>query len=168
ISKLRIERLWQDVWTAVTNVFYHALHTLENEGYLDLSSTTHIFACHYVFLPRLQNNLDNFREGWDNHPIQTEQNLTPNQLWDVGQMQNPIADPDNAEVPVIDWEEDISRQDNGHTGVTVPILQSPLNPEQMEQLRSAIDPMGPSDSLGMDIYISTVQFVESLIEMVDG
>ncbi|CAM4571446.1 unnamed protein product [Leuciscus chuanchicus] len=146
---------------AVTNVFYHALHTLENEGYLDLSSTTHIFACQYVFLPRLQNNLDNFREGWDNHPIQTEQNLTPNQLWDVGQMQNPIADPDNA-------EEDISRQDNGHTGVTVPILQSPLNPEQMEQLRSAIDPMGPSDSLGMDIYISTVQFVESLIEMVDG
>lgn len=83
---------------AVTNVFYHALHTLENEGYLDLSSTTHIFACHYVFLPHLQNNLDNFREGWDNHPIRTEQNLTPNQLWDVGQMQNPIADPDNAEV----------------------------------------------------------------------
>lgn len=52
--------------------------------------------------------------------------------------------------------------------MTVPILQSPLNPEQMEQLRSAIDPMGPSDSLGMNIYISTVQFVESLIEMVDG
>jgi len=54
-------------------------------------------------------------------------------------------------IPVIDWEEDISRQDNGHTRVTVPLLQSPLNPEQMEQLRSAIDPMGPSDSLGMDI-----------------
>lgn len=58
----------------VTSVFYHALHSL------DLSSTVHLFCCHYVFLPRLQSNLDIFRQGWDNHQMRMEQNLTQSAL----------------------------------------------------------------------------------------
>lgn len=58
----------------------HCLHTLEEGGLLDLSSSLDLFCCHYVFLPRLQASLDTFRETWDNHPIRTEQNMTPQQL----------------------------------------------------------------------------------------
>ena len=90
----RIERLWRDIWMGVTNVFYHIFHMLEEEGLLDLSNATHFFCLHYVFLPRLEENLNVFREGWDNHPLRTEQNLTPNQLWEVGQMQHPIPNPE--------------------------------------------------------------------------
>ncbi|CAL8376044.1 unnamed protein product [Arctogadus glacialis] len=43
------------------------------------------FCCHYVFIPRLQARLDEFRDGWDNHPLSTEGNRTPNQLWFLGQ-----------------------------------------------------------------------------------
>ena len=42
----------------------------------------------------LQRALDVFREGWDNHPLRTENNMTPNQLREVGQLQHPIADPE--------------------------------------------------------------------------
>nr|XP_055057120.1 uncharacterized protein LOC129441490 [Misgurnus anguillicaudatus] len=90
VHNQRIERLWRDLWMGVTSLFYQILHTLEDEDMLDLTSTLHLFCCHYVFLPRLQENLDVFREGWDNHPLRTEQNLTPNQLWEVGQMEHPI------------------------------------------------------------------------------
>lgn len=89
----RIERLWRDVYMCVSNIFYCVLHTLEEEGHLDLTNEIHLFCCHYVFIPRLQVSLDVFRDGWDNHPLSSEQNLSPNQLWEVGQMLCPVPDP---------------------------------------------------------------------------
>ncbi|KAG5262228.1 hypothetical protein AALO_G00293600 [Alosa alosa] len=35
VHNQRIERLWRDVWTSVTNVYYDVLHSLEKNGYLD-------------------------------------------------------------------------------------------------------------------------------------
>lgn len=67
---------------------------LEAEGHLDLANVTHFFCLHFVFLPRLQLSLDLFRQGWDNHALRTEQNMTPNQLWELGQIQHPIHDPE--------------------------------------------------------------------------
>lgn len=61
---------------------------------MDISNSLHLFCCHYVFLPRLQANLDVFRHGWDNHPLTSEQNRTPNQLWEVGQMVHEVVDPE--------------------------------------------------------------------------
>ena len=90
----RIERLWRDVFMSVTGVYYNILHSLEEENMLDISNIIHIFCCHYIFLTRIQASLDVFREAWDNHPIRTEENVTPHQLWQVGQALNPIADPD--------------------------------------------------------------------------
>ncbi|KAK0143542.1 hypothetical protein N1851_018378 [Merluccius polli] len=89
-----IERLWRDVFMSVTGVYYNILHSLEDQHQLDISSILHIFCCHYVFLPRIQASLDVFSEAWDNHSIRTEQNLTPNQLWHVGQSLNPVVDPE--------------------------------------------------------------------------
>ncbi|XP_073721934.1 uncharacterized protein [Misgurnus anguillicaudatus] len=94
VHNQRIERLWRDVWTAVTNVYYDVLHALEEGGHLDISDLTHLFCCHYVFLPRLQDDLNLFRNTWDNHPIRTEGNMTPNQLWVMGSIRNPVPEPD--------------------------------------------------------------------------
>lgn len=73
-------------------------HSLEEDGLLDLSNIAHLFSCHYAFLPRLQVSLDIFSHGWDNHPLRTEGNLTPNQLWEMGNIQHAMAEPQNAEV----------------------------------------------------------------------
>ncbi|XP_039530305.1 uncharacterized protein LOC120480945 isoform X1 [Pimephales promelas] len=86
VHNQRIERLWRDVWCAVTTIYYSVLHSLEDDGFFDLSNNMHLFSCHYVFLPRIQASLDAFHNGWDNHPIQTEGNMTPNQLWEMGSM----------------------------------------------------------------------------------
>ncbi len=94
----RIERLWRDVWMAVSNVYYEVLHSLEDEGLLDPSDSIHLFCAQHVFLPRLQRDLNVFRVGWDNHPLRTEQNLSPQHLWTMGLLQNPVDAPDLAEV----------------------------------------------------------------------
>lgn len=91
----RIEILWRDIYKAVTNVFYSVLHTLE-EGNLDPFNELHLFCCHYVFIPRLQASIVVFCDGWDDHPLKSEQYLSQNQLWEMGQMQCP--DPDVSSV----------------------------------------------------------------------
>lgn len=90
----RIERLWRDVRMCVTGVYYDILHRLEDCGYLEISNFTHLFCCHCFFLPRIQASLNAFRNAWDSHSLRTENNLTPNQLWEVGQYQNPIDNPE--------------------------------------------------------------------------
>ncbi|XP_033941724.1 uncharacterized protein [Pseudochaenichthys georgianus] len=107
VHNQRIERLWRDMWTAVTVIYYDALHYLEEEGFLNIGNATHLFCCHYVFLPRLQDDLDTFRSGWANHPIRTEGHMTPNQLWELGRIHHPIPVSDNMEgvdIPQIEWE----------------------------------------------------------------
>ena len=83
---------------AVSNVHYEVLHSLEDEGVLDPSDSIHLFCAQHVFLPRLQRDLNVFRMGWDNHPLRTERNLSPHQLWTMGLLHNPIDVPDLAEV----------------------------------------------------------------------
>ncbi|KAJ7986673.1 hypothetical protein DPEC_G00342320 [Dallia pectoralis] len=97
VHSQRIERLWRDVWMAVSNLYYGLLHSLEEEGMLDPSDSVHLFCAQHVFLPRLQEDLDTFTDGWDNHPLRTEQNLSPNQLWAMGHLQHPVNAPDISE-----------------------------------------------------------------------
>ena len=78
------------------------MHSLEEEGYLDLSNYIHIFCVGYVFLPRLRADLQHFTESWNNHPLSTVTNLTPHQLWQIGMLQTPVSEPDYAEVCVCD------------------------------------------------------------------
>uniref|UniRef100_A0A9J7Y1B1 Integrase core domain-containing protein n=1 Tax=Cyprinus carpio carpio TaxID=630221 RepID=A0A9J7Y1B1_CYPCA len=165
VHNQRIERLWRDLFMSVTGVYYNILHSLEDEHLLDISNVLHIFCCHYVFLPRIQASLDVFSDAWDNHPIRTEQNLTPNQLWQVGQALNPVADPDSEGIPIpeIQWEES-GYTNEPHTGVNIPELDSPLLDLEMIALQDNMDPLQQSDCFGADIYLNTVQYVENLIE----
>lgn len=95
---LRVERLWRDVWTAVTSSYYNVLHSLEEEGLIDLSNAVHLFCVRYVFIPRIHTDLQHFIEMWNCHPLRTEGNLSPNQLWNIGMLQAPVSEPDFAEV----------------------------------------------------------------------
>ncbi|KAF1385373.1 hypothetical protein PFLUV_G00107080 [Perca fluviatilis] len=141
---------------SVTGVYYNILHSLEDEHQLDISNVLHTFCCHYVFLPRIQASLDVFSDAWDNHPIRTEQNLTPNQLWQVGQALNPVADSDSEGIPIpeIQWEES-GYTNEPHSGVNIPELDSPLLDLEMIALRDNMDPLQQSDCFGR-IYTSTL------------
>ncbi|XP_073727850.1 uncharacterized protein [Misgurnus anguillicaudatus] len=161
---LRIERLWRDVWTAVTSVYYNVLHYLEEDNYLNIADQTHPFCCHYTVLPRLQDDLNFFRDGWDNHPLRTEHNMSPNQLWELGQFHYPVDDPPNEEemnIAEIDWESSGLPPDE-NVGVNVPTVQCPLTPEQLTALKETVDPRSPSQFYGIDIYMAAVQFCQAL------
>ena len=93
VHNQRIERLWRDLYNGCICLFYTFFHFLEDLLLLDPDDMLDIYALHFVFLPVIQNQLDTFREGWAHHPLRTERNRTPIQLWILGlnslQSQNP-------------------------------------------------------------------------------
>nr|XP_054608008.1 uncharacterized protein LOC129167771 isoform X1 [Nothobranchius furzeri] len=165
VHNQRIERLWRDVFMSVTGLYYNILHSLEDQDLLDISNILHMFCCHYIFLSRIQVSLDVFRDAWDNHPIRTEENMTPNQLWHLGQALNPVSDPgaNGIPTPEIEWEEN-GYMTEPHPGISVPVLDSPLSDHEMLELQDNIIRCNIQTLLGVDTYLHTVQYVENLLE----
>ncbi|XP_035988953.1 uncharacterized protein LOC118561136 [Fundulus heteroclitus] len=162
VHNQRIERLWRDVWMAVTKNYYEILHSLEEDGLLDISNTLHIFLLHFVFLPRLHRDLQTFTEGWNNHPLRTEGNMTPHQLWDLGLLHSRTNEDVNEHPDLnIDWESALHHvETDEQTGLVVPEFPSPLNDHEMRELQAIVDPTAPSESYGRDIFCRCIQIFQ--------
>ena len=84
VHNQRIERLWRDLHRCVTVLYYRLFYYLEHEGMLNPLNEQHHFALHFVFKPRINRALQQFKEGWNHHPIRTERGLSPHQLFISG------------------------------------------------------------------------------------
>lgn len=80
----RIERLWRDVHRCVAVIYADLFRRMEDDGNLDTLNEIDLFCLHVVYLQRINETLDSFVECWNNHPISTEHNVTPNQLFIQG------------------------------------------------------------------------------------
>ena len=167
----RIERFWRDLFHGCTFIFYYVFWFLEENSYLDISDATHLFCLHYVFTPRINRHLNLFQEGYDSHPMRTEGNLTPIQLW-VSGLNNLHASgaltngaESNIDAYGIDYEGPLpSERIDGETwNVEVPEIACPLNDAQLNHLRMMVNPADASFSYGIDIYFRTVQLVHDML-----
>lgn len=72
--------------SSVDALFYFIVFFLhmEEEGLLDPSNELHLFCLQYVFIPRINESLSEFCRAWNSHPLSTESNHTPIQLWLAG------------------------------------------------------------------------------------
>lgn len=89
VHNQRIERLWRDLFTGCTYLFYQLFYHMEDEGILDPSNEHHMAALHFVYLPIINRHLRLFTEGHNKAPISTERNQSPEQLWLRGMLSNP-------------------------------------------------------------------------------
>ena len=76
-----IECLWRDVQRCVAVLFGDLFRSMEDDGILNSLNEVDLFCLHAVFLPRINSALNSFVECWNNHPLSSEHNLTPNQLF---------------------------------------------------------------------------------------
>ena len=77
----RIERLWADMYCSVTVVYYQLFYYLEQHELLDVLNEVQLYALHFVYLPRINQSLRLFQEGWNHHGIWTAHHLSPQQLF---------------------------------------------------------------------------------------
>ena len=84
VHNQRIERMWRDIYEGVLG-FYHGLfYHLESVSMLDPINELHLFCLHTVYIPRINRHLQSWREAWAKHPMRSEHNLSPEQLWTSG------------------------------------------------------------------------------------
>lgn len=96
VHNQRIERLWRDVFSSCTILFYNLFHHMEGNSLLNIENEVHMFCLHYVFLWRINSALQMFTNAWNNHPLSSENNLSPMQLWVIGLSRQRVTD----DVPV--------------------------------------------------------------------
>ena len=57
---------------------------MEDQGFLDPGSEIDLFCLHSVYKDRINATLKSFTDGWNNHAITTENNMSPTLLFTCG------------------------------------------------------------------------------------
>ena len=149
----RIERLWRDVTRCVSVLFADTFRKLEDEGNLDCLNETDMYCLHYVFKPRINSHWESFIESRNNHSLSTEANQTPNQLFICGALESGTF----PQQPQASHASN-SFQPSPRDHVQVPRLRFHPCGTLCTQI-STVDPLGPTDNFGCDIYSRAVNIV---------
>eukprot|EP00118_Oscarella_pearsei_P006942 m.32523 g.32523 ORF g.32523 m.32523 type:complete len:248 (+) comp31663_c0_seq2:196-939(+) len=164
VHNQRIERFWRDVFQGCIALYYHLFYEMEDSLILNPLNSVDLFCLHYAFLPRINESLQSFCDGYKRHKIRTAGNLFPLQLWVRGQFQ---ATPADLEEPLsqedidqygIDWNGPIPEPQEQNQ-ITIPDIALPITDDDFRILQQQIDPKRDSGCLGVDIYLDTKNFV---------
>ena len=155
VHNQRIERLWRDVFTAVTHSYYLLFYAMEEHGYLDPLNELHLFALHFVFIPRIRRSLTIFKNGWNSHKVRTT-GKSPQQMFTTSRIQHLTMGEVN-DCYGIDEDGPIPAVDDSE-GVAVPPVQVVLSQEVTDRL-SSVDPLVNSASMGFNVYNEVLQIV---------
>lgn len=134
VHNTRIERLWRDVYTSVTSTFVTQFEEMEQQGILNPDNECDLFCLHFVYLQRINVTLRDFQSAWNCHPLSTERNRSPLQLYTGGAIGNDLFDV-NLEMYGLDPQAPLEddNEDEG-TSVTVPSTTIPLSEASLQHL----------------------------------
>ena len=159
VHNQRNERLWRDMHRSVTVLYF-----MEHNGMLDSLNEHHLYVLHYVFLPRINQSLSAFMEGWNNHPIRTAHHHSPHQLFTAGALllrhsQLPGLDFFETVDDTFGLDPDAPPTVDADGTVVVPDIDRHLNEDRLTRLRQHIDPLSTSESYGMDLYEQALEII---------
>ena len=167
VHNQRVERFWRDMHRCVTLLYYRLFYFMEDQGILDPVNERDLYALQYVFLPRINQSLSAFKEGWNHHRIRTEHNMTPYQLFTFGCLQL-----QHSGLAALDFLDHVTEEygiDNGDSsimndidGVSIPRNAIQLSDDLLQQLQSEVDPLQESQDYGIDIYVRTVEVLNRI------
>lgn len=84
VNHQRIERLLGDLCCGCLHLYYNLFYVMEHCGMLDSTNELHLFALHFVYVPRINQSLQLFTQGYNRAPTSTERGKSPLQLWISG------------------------------------------------------------------------------------
>ena len=170
VHNTRIERIWRDTREKVVDKYKYIFMHMEDNGVLDVNNDRHMFCLHYVYQPRINTDLQFWRDAWNNHGLRTMQHQSPNQLWVSGVITNENANyfaMDNIfRCSSADRDQVISNfrmannfDEPDDINVVLPRIPAPLTDAEYEELKGTVNPLGESDCGGIDLYGQVVTFV---------
>ena len=64
---------------------------IESEGKLNPGNEIDLYCLNFIYLPHINSALESVIESWNNHPISTIRNMTPNQLFVRGALEHNVT-----------------------------------------------------------------------------
>ena len=77
VHNQRIERLWAEVNRVLSALYKGIFNFLQERMLLDPLHEEHLFALHFVFSPRINASLSEFKQQWNHHGMRTTRHQTP-------------------------------------------------------------------------------------------
>lgn len=174
VHNQRIERLWVDVYRYVIDQFRNVFSFLESEDTLESTNELDLYALHYTFMPRINFALDEMANHWNNHPLRTENNQSPMQLWVRGFYQYMTNDGSSVHDILnrtqVDWNQygvdpdspDAQIETNNH--VVVPRSEILLSEPEFGRLSTQIEPLTSDVNFGVPTYLRCRQVLSIILE----
>lgn len=164
VHNQRIERLWRDMHKCATLLYYRLFYFMEHQGLLDPLNERHLWALHFVFVPRINKSLKEFTQSWNNHPIRTSSHRSPNQLFGAG-----VILLQSSQLPGLDFFNEVDEYYGVDPGGPVPFdsdahVEIPVSPlhfseRDLASLREIVNPCAPSDNYAIDLYEKTLEII---------
>ena len=166
VHNTRIERLWRDVYTAVTTTYVSIFLELEERNLLDPGNEADLFCLHYVFIPRINSTLKCFASSWNSHPLSTENNLSPLQLYTANSGQSNLFSDESDCIDFDHYGIDVGIQtpEDPRSEVIIPDTSIPLSGESIHAFKSTVYPLRSCNDYGIQLYCECVAVVYSLME----
>jgi len=162
----RIERLWRDMHRSATVLYYRLFYFMEYQGLLEPMNEWHLWALHYIYIPRINKTLNQFIQSWNHHCIRTAGHKSPNQLYTTGMLMHQNStisldfDEQVDESYGIDSDGPVPSSDDSY--VDIPESTFHISDENIALLKTQINPLSMSDNYGIELYEQTLQFMSNL------
>ena len=167
VHNQRIERLWRDVHRLIVTLYASIFYFLEENYNLNIENSIHIFALHYIYIPRINFALDIFSQSWNYHSIRTENHKTPRQLYLEGMVNNNFRELENFNINDInnygiDWDGPIPIDNDEIQQVNINSIDNILSTSQLSNLQHIVNPLAEDGNFGINLYLNTLEFIQNL------
>ena len=178
VRNQRIERFWKDVRVSVTQYFKELFTEMEEYGCLDASNDVDVFCLHYVFQPRINRCLNEFKTRWNLHKLSSENDKTPSQLYISGMLRRygssfrevkEVFDNDEIDEEffgnVFDrnaenlYEHGSDSSDEEENPVNFSTNAVRLSRECMNEIQNSVNPLSACSDGGVQFYLETRDIV---------
>ena len=154
----RIERLWAEVNRVSSAVYKDLFQFLENYGLLDSLDELNLYALHFVFLPRINASLKEFREQWNHHGLCTVSHQSPKALWHTGMINECHEFEGDTSLYGTDFNEPIANIQTDND-IIVPESAVVLTPGQLNHLEQSVNPLVDDGNYGINHYVNVINIL---------
>lgn len=153
----RIERMWRDIFDGVLSFFYDLFYFLEEHNLLDPFNDAHIFALHYVYMPKINCNLSMWQESWNTHKIRTV-SASPLFLFTAGSLSTPTPPVDMAD---FGDDTDYRVEQQGDNRPNLPSISYEISENCQDRLMAECPRNWESQEFGIDVYERALRIIMS-------
>lgn len=181
----RIERLWLTVGVHKIRFWRRLFQSMEDQNGLDIENDLHLWALHYIFVPRLNQELSAWIVGFNNHRHRSDRlertMRTPQQMFIEGRLSNSFCTAEMREREMENFDPSRNQLDDDFNNYGVfgdrrapaveddvdwntvqwpEIAELHLTDELKQIIQQRFDPLQNDNSQGVNLWFNLVNFLE--------